>query len=604
MCIQLRGINEGKREKSMKKIFRKVLFGMVLCAVCFAGFCGTQAQAALKLNKKSAAITVGKTVKLKVKGTSKKVKWTSSNKAVCTVNKKGLVKGKKAGSAVIRAKVKKRTLKCKVTVKAKSGGSQTTPKPTPTPTPKPTPTPSPTGLRVTGPYSILAPGGTMQLSLGYVPVNAKKEAVEWYSSNRDRATVSSSGLVTAKKEGEVTITAELKSNDDIRASFKFRIQNLEATGEVNSENGGDLLLSDNRSKAVFEYTISFTTPNVQTQVLDGIGNVVRTWSMGTLGAEKPAKVVWDLKNANGTKVPAGSYCFQIVAAGAKIKSSYFTVYAKSDFDAGNGSPESPYEVSTLEQLKLVEEHNGVCFKQTANIDANLTEITPLFTADVPFVGTYDGGNYSIMNVSNMMNSSNVGIFSAVGKDGIVQNVVIENSYFNGIDNVGALIGVNEGTVNNCTINSCGLTSSNGKSGAIAALNSGTIRNCKTRGNTLSSTHDVGGISGYSKGVIIDCVSEENNLALTVQRDVSAGGIAGANLGNVINCTSNSIKLNSSYNWTKGAGIAGYNSGTVTNSKVKDLEISGSWQWKGGVIGFNRGNNTNNTYTGTLNQTGN
>ena len=226
-----------------------------------------------------------------------------------------------------------------------------------------------------------------------IPENAKKEAVEWYSSDRYRATVSSNGLVTAKNEGEVTITAELKSNDDIRASFKFRIVNLEATGEVNSENGGDLLLSDNSSKAVFEYTISFTTPNVQTQVLDGIGNVVRTWQMGTLGAEKPAKVVWDLKRANGTKVSAGSYCFQIVAAGAKIKTGYFTVYAKSDFGAGNGSPESPYEVSTLEQLKLIEGHNGVCFKQTANIDANLTEITPLFTADVPFTGTYDGGNY-------------------------------------------------------------------------------------------------------------------------------------------------------------------------------------------------------------------
>lgn len=593
----------------MRKILSKMLFGLVLCVVCLAGSGGTKAQAAPKLNKKSATITVGQTVKLKVKGTKKKVKWSSTNKAVCTVNKSGLVKGKKAGSTVIKAKVKKKTLKCKVTVKAKAGSSQ--PKPTPTPkpnpTPKPTPAPSPTGLRISGAYSILAPGGTMQLTLGYVPTNAKKEAVEWYSSNRDRATVSSTGLVTAKNEGEVTITAELKSNDDIRASFKFRIENLEATGEVNSENGGDLLLSDNSSKAVFEYTISFTTPNVQTQVLDGIGNVVRTWSMGTIGSEKPAKVVWDLKNANGTKVSAGSYCFQIVAAGAKIKSSYFTVYAKSDFDAGNGSSESPYEVSTLEQLKLVEGHNGVCFKQTANIDANLTEITPLFTADVPFIGTYDGGNFSITNVSNMMDSANVGIFSAVGKDGVVQNVVIESSYFNGTHNVGALIGINEGTVNNCTVKNCSLRASNGSSGAIAAWNSGTIRTCKTERNTVSAARDnyeAGGISGYSKGTIIGCVSASDNIAIT-NREMYAGGIVGYSDGNVISCTINSVELSTAGKWgTNAGGIAGYNSGTVADSSVKNLEMSGSWGRTGGIIGYNAGNNTNNTYTGTLNQVGN
>ena len=375
---------------------------------------------------------------------------------------------------------------------------------------------------------------------------------------------------------------------------------------MNSENGGDLLLSDNSSKAVFEYTISFTTPNVQTQVLDGIGNVVRTWQMGTLGAEKPAKVVWDLKRANGTKVSAGSYCFQIVAAGAKIKTGYFTVYAKSDFGAGNGSPESPYEVSTLEQLKLIEGHNGVCFKQTANIDANLTEITPLFTADVPFTGTYDGGNYSITNVSNMMEASNVGIFSAVGKDGVVQNVVVESSYFNGADNVGALIGINEGTVNNCTVNTCSLRASNGRSGAIAAWNSGTVRNCKTERNTVSAArnyYEAGGISGYSKGTIIDCVSALDSIAIT-KYDMRAGGIVGSNDGNVISCTINSVELSSATYYTYGGGIAGYNSGTVADSSVKNLEISGTWSRQGGIIGYNDGNNTNNTYTGTLNQTGN
>ena len=78
------------------------------------------AQAKVKINKKKATITVGKTLQLKIKGTKKKKKWSSSNKWVATVNKKGKVKGLRAGRATITAKVGKKKYKCKVTVKANS----------------------------------------------------------------------------------------------------------------------------------------------------------------------------------------------------------------------------------------------------------------------------------------------------------------------------------------------------------------------------------------------------------------------------------------------------------------------------------------------------
>lgn len=86
-------------------------------------------------------------------------------------------------------------------------------------------------------------------------------------------------------------------------------------------------------------------------------------------------------------------------------------------------------------------------------------------------------------------------------------------------------------------------------------------------------YEAGGISGYSKGTIIGCISVWDNIAIT-----KGGMYAG--------------------------GIAGYNSGTVADSSVKNLEMSGNWSHKGGIIGYNAGNNTNNIYTGTLNQIGN
>ena len=74
----------------------------------------------VKLNKTKATIYVGKTVTLKLKNNKKKVKWTTSNKKIATVSKKGKVKGKKAGKVTITAKVGKKKYKCKITVKKKT----------------------------------------------------------------------------------------------------------------------------------------------------------------------------------------------------------------------------------------------------------------------------------------------------------------------------------------------------------------------------------------------------------------------------------------------------------------------------------------------------
>lgn len=66
---------------------------------------------------KKLTICVGSKSQLFVTGTAKKPKWKSSNPKVVKVNKKGVVTGKKLGKATITAKVGKKTLKCKVSVK-------------------------------------------------------------------------------------------------------------------------------------------------------------------------------------------------------------------------------------------------------------------------------------------------------------------------------------------------------------------------------------------------------------------------------------------------------------------------------------------------------
>ena len=81
----------------------------------------TESKAAkMKLNKSSVTVAVGKKLSLKVKGTTKKVSWTTSKKAIASVSKKGVVTGKKVGKATITAKVGAKKFRCKVTVKKSS----------------------------------------------------------------------------------------------------------------------------------------------------------------------------------------------------------------------------------------------------------------------------------------------------------------------------------------------------------------------------------------------------------------------------------------------------------------------------------------------------
>ncbi|MBQ3601357.1 MAG: Ig-like domain-containing protein [Lachnospiraceae bacterium] len=70
------------------------------------------------ISHKQAKLKVGKSKKIRVKGAKGKVKWTSSNNAVCTV-KNGTIKAKRAGKTIITAKVAGAKFKCKVTVKKK-----------------------------------------------------------------------------------------------------------------------------------------------------------------------------------------------------------------------------------------------------------------------------------------------------------------------------------------------------------------------------------------------------------------------------------------------------------------------------------------------------
>ena len=131
------------------------------------------------------------TLKVSYAGTAK-VTWTTSSKAIATVTSKGVVKGVKTGTATITAKVAGKSLKCKVTVIASGSITGTT-------------------------------GKTMQIgkkqTLSVVGFPGK--TVTWKSSNTAVATVTTKGVVTAKKAGTVTITATVASK---KLTYKITVK--------------------------------------------------------------------------------------------------------------------------------------------------------------------------------------------------------------------------------------------------------------------------------------------------------------------------------------------------------------------------------------------
>ena len=133
--------------------------------------------ASVRLNKTKIVLVVGQTYNLKVSGTKKTPKWSSSNKKIVSVTKKGVIKGLKKGTATVTAKIGKKKYKCKVTVE--------------------TPKLSSTKKTVTA-------GTSFALKL-----NGTKRTVKWYTSNKKIATVSSKGVVKTLRAGSVKITAKL-----------------------------------------------------------------------------------------------------------------------------------------------------------------------------------------------------------------------------------------------------------------------------------------------------------------------------------------------------------------------------------------------------------
>lgn len=98
--------------------FGRILSIVIVLTMLISILPTNSVSAATKLNYTEKMITVGQTFTLKISPKKKTVKWSSSKPSIATVSKAGKVKGKSQGTAIITAKIGKKSYKCKVYVKS------------------------------------------------------------------------------------------------------------------------------------------------------------------------------------------------------------------------------------------------------------------------------------------------------------------------------------------------------------------------------------------------------------------------------------------------------------------------------------------------------
>ena len=245
----------------------------------------------------------------------------------------------------------------------------------------------------------------------------------------------------------------------------------------------------------------------------------------------------------------------------------------SVFASGNGTRGNPYQVATVEQLEAVRNDLDACYVQVADIDLEGIDWIPIgeytyydgsgyIGETMPFTGVYDGGNYSIENLTiSSAKKAYVGLFGF--SQGIIRNLNVRDAIIN-IKDTNKLFEV--GGI-------CGYASS--------------VYNCSATGQiNLESLHApyigvfTGGIAGRTDGAYY-CNSDVKICIENGYDDLNCGGIAG--IGNAIGCVNKADIIVKGNSFIAAGGIIG-DGDAFDCINYGDITAEGNDCFAGGITG--------------------
>ena len=206
---------------------------------------------------------------------------------------------------------------------------------------------------------------------------------------------------------------------------------------------------------------------------------------------------------------------------------------------------------------------GTYFKMTADIDyssvpvdANGCNYTPIGVYNSTdgdsdkrlFRGVFDGDGHVVSGIAINSENSCKGLFA--NNCGTVRNVAVSNSSIAGHSFIGAIVGQNDGVVENChaasnvTVSSTatlenlntycgGIVGYNyGTNGDLSAGSRGIVSLCTSAASVTNTKNGNGhgGIAGYNNGRVSQCIYS----GTTVEGNSNVGPVVGTNVGTVSN----------------------------------------------------------------------
>ena len=206
------------------------------------------------------------------------------------------------------------------------------------------------------------------------------------------------------------------------------------------------------------------------------------------------------------------------------------------YSGGGGTQADPWQIGSpadWEQLMDTPADWGKHFVLTADLDLTGIPMTPVGDLTVKFTGRFDGAGHKISNaVIGWVGADYLGLFGYLGATGRIANLGIVNADVRGRNAVGALAGLNAGTITSCRVT--GRVSGNSYVGGLAGSNNhGAISACSTTAD-VDGLSNVGGLAGrndYSSTITACYATGDVNAAGSY-----AGGLVGYDYyGSIVSC---------------------------------------------------------------------
>jgi len=196
-------------------------------------------------------------------------------------------------------------------------------------------------------------------------------------------------------------------------------------------------------------------------------------------------------------------------------------------------------ITNAHQLQLIAMAQGASYTLGANVDASATALaitagssdvwsTPGgFVPIANFTGRFDGMGHAIGNLGIFQATTNVGLFGVAGAGADIRNVALVGGSIAGLNDVGALVGLNTGSVSNSY--STADVGGDGIVGGLVGSNAGAISNSYATGGVFAASGILGGLAGANSGTISNSYAAGSLTGSTFE----AGGLVGANSGTAV-----------------------------------------------------------------------